>query len=263
MMKFKPSFILYLVVALLAGLLSSLSFAEGFYLFGSLGTANQENSDNTGELRSAFITGTVTGIPLSLNIPAGESVGWQTSLKSDISFSGALGYDYGNIRFELALTRNANNVKSHSGANVSGTDLASIDVGVLLSGRQGDLGISTDAFLRNGTGEIETTSLMLNGYYDFNLNGGITPFIGVGIGNASTQATFAPSNTSVLDDDDSGFAWQAIIGAQYSITDQLSLGVSYRHISIEDVSVNVDLIPAQLNIRNRSQIFEVGLRHSF
>ena len=257
------AFAVHVAMAAGACLLPSSSLADGFYLSGRLGTASQQSSDNTGRLTANFTTGVVGAIPQPLDIPAGAEIGWHTGFKSDVSLSGAFGYDYGKLRLELAITSNASNVKGHTDANLAGVDLNTIDAGVLVTGNEGDLGVSTAVLLSNGSGEIATTSVMLNGFYDFALPGSITPYLGAGIGSAGTEVTFAPSNTSIVDDEDRGFAWQAIAGAQYAITDQLSFAVSYRHVSIEDVSVAAELVPATLDINNDFQILEVGLRFMF
>ena len=109
----------------------------------------------------------------------------------------------------------------------------------------------------------KNTTVMLNGYYDFELDGDLTPFIGLGVGNVSTDVSFAPSGVPIVNDDDSGFAWQVIVGADYSISEQLLFFGNYRYVSADDASVNVSLVPATLDIENEFQAFEIGLKYSF
>ncbi len=243
-------------------LTASTAAAEGFYISGSLGAANQESSSNSGSFTSAFTTGTVTGVEPPLNIAAGSGLSWNTVFDSDINFSGAIGYDYGNLRAELSVSHHENNVNRHTGVTAAGIDLSNIDAGVLISGNVGDLGVSTAGLVGTGAGEIENTSVMLNGYYDFDFEGDLTPYIGFGIGNVNTDVSFAPSATPIVNDDDTGFAWQFIVGADYMISDSLSFFGNYRYVSADEATVNVSLVPATLEIDNDFQIFELGLKFS-
>lgn len=249
--------------AVSATLLTSSAFADGFYLSGTLGAANQSSSNNSGVFTSNFTTGTVTGVMPALQIPAGSPLGWKTEFDSDLLYSGAFGYDYGNLRVEVQLNRAEGNVNRHTGVNAAGVDLSNIDAGVLISGNVGDLGVTTANLVIDGVGEVETTSIMLNGFYDFDLGGDITPYVGFGIGNARTEASFAPSSTPILDDDDNSFSWQVILGADYAISDSMSFFGNFRYFRAGDAGVDLDLLPATLDIENETQVFEMGLRYSF
>ncbi len=246
-----------------AVILANGSFAEGFYITGTLGSADQNSSSNTGSFTSAFTTGAVTGVTPPLDIPAGAGLSWGTEFDSDLLYSAAFGYDYGSLRVELSINRNENNVNKHSGVTAAGIDLSAIDAGVLIAGNEGDLGIPVSSLVRDGAGELKTTSVMINGFYDFDLSGDLTPYVGLGIGNSSTDVSFAPSGTPIVNDDDSGFAWQAIIGADYAVSETISVFGNFRYFSADDVSVGLDLLPATLDIENEVQVFELGLRYSF
>lgn len=250
-------------LALFSLFLANGALAQGFYVTGTLGSADQNSSSNTGSFTSAFTTGAVTGVTPPLEIPAGAGLSWGTEFDSDLLYSAGFGYDYGRFRVELAISRNENNVNKHSDVTAAGINLSDIDAGVLIAGNVGDLGIPVSSLVRAGAGEIKTTSVMINGFYDFDLGGDITPYIGLGIGNASSDVSFAPSNTPIVNDDDSGFAWQAIVGADYAVSDTISVFGNYRFYSADEISVNVGLIPATLDIENDVQVFEVGLRYSF
>ncbi len=54
-------------------------------------------------------------------------------------------------------------------------------------------------------------SLMANGFYDFNRDGAVSPYIGVGVGWAKVSAG---------DDDDSKLAWQAMAGVGVALSEQ-------------------------------------------
>jgi opacity protein-like surface antigen len=114
-----------------------------------------------------------------------------------------------------------------------------------------------------GQGQLETSSIMVNAFYDFDLDGPFTPYVGVGIGNANSDVVYAPSNTPVLNGSDDGFAWQVIGGVSYELTDSLDLFANYRYFSAEDFSVRSSLLPATFELENNSQSLDVGIRFSF
>jgi opacity protein-like surface antigen len=111
-------------------------------------------------------------------------------------------------------------------------------------------GVSTSV---NGTGASAPTvvlgsnstmshlAVMLNGYYDFNTNSKITPFVGAGVGYGSTNissnatATISGatvplvSNTSTAST--SGFAYQFKAGVGYALTDRNDIYLQYRYLS--------------------------------
>lgn len=76
-------------------------------------------------------------------------------------------------------------------------------------------------------------SIMVNGFYDVDLGGRITPYVGAGVGitqliwgdnfRVPTQAT-----PTVYDGDQVKTGWQAIVGASYAVTPKLSLALDWR-----------------------------------
>lgn len=89
----------------------------------------------------------------------------------------------------------------------------------------------------NGTapwaGKQFDNSIMINGFYDVDLGGRVTPYVGLGLGmtqliwgdnfRVPTQAT-----PTVYDGDHVEAGWQAIVGASYAVTPKLSLALDYR-----------------------------------
>jgi opacity protein-like surface antigen len=247
----------------LAAFASATTAAEGFYISGSIGLTNLDDSSNSGSFNSDFTTGEVTGVSPALTLPAGSALGWETTFANGNAYGLAFGYDYGSLRVEFSLDRNDSNVDTHRGVTAGGIDLSTIDAGVLLSGNSGDLGITTAGLVANGQGRVRTTSVMLNGYYDFDLGNSITPYIGLGVGNATTDVGFAPSGTLIAEDDDDGFAYQVILGAEYAATDAVSFFGNYRYFTADDATVGLSLAPASLDVENRFSVIEIGLRFSF
>jgi opacity protein-like surface antigen len=76
-------------------------------------------------------------------------------------------------------------------------------------------------------------SIMVNGFYDVDLGGPLTPYVGVGLG--ITQLIWAdnfrvPTQATpvVFDGDDVELGWQAIIGASYAVSPKVSVALDYR-----------------------------------
>ncbi len=85
------------------------------------------------------------------------------------------------------------------------------------------------------TGRARSTSLMANIYYDLNPGGVFTPYIGIGLGGARVSFdSIAPVGASSIDDSDTVFAYQGILGADYRIADQVKLFIDYRYFATQD-----------------------------
>jgi opacity protein-like surface antigen len=86
--------------------------------------------------------------------------------------------------------------------------------------------------------DFTTFSVMANVWYDFTI-AGVTPYVGGGIGWARTDvdADFTGDNTTSLDFDDSGFAWQLGAGIDFDVSPNMKLGVGYRYFEGPEVTV--------------------------
>lgn len=239
------------------------AFSQSFYVSGSIGRNNQDDTSNNGIFTSDFTTGSVTGVTPPLDIPSGSPVSWNTEYDDGMAFSLAVGMTRDNFRFEIEYANSDGDIDSHQNVNAAGIDLSNIDAGVLISGNVGDLGVSTADLVANGQGELETSTLMLNAYYDFKTQSAFTPFVGLGIGNANTEVTFSPSGVGVLNDDDNSFVYQIIVGASYDFSDMLSGFASFTFRDADEVSLGASLLPARFDINNESGLLNIGLRYTF
>lgn len=87
----------------------------------------------------------------------------------------------------------------------------------------------------NTEGSASALSFMANGYYDFDVGMKIKPYIGGGIGAARVSANDIRVNGSQLvDDSDVVFAYQAIGGLGYDLTQNLTAFVEYRYFATLD-----------------------------
>ena len=99
------------------------------------------------------------------------------------------------------------------------------------------------------SGDASVRSYMANMYFDLDIDGPIKPYIGFGTGIGSYDI----STPSVNEDDDSGGAWNLMIGASWRMTDNSDLNICYRRLEVS--SLFEDDIELQ-------DVF-VGLRYSF
>jgi opacity protein-like surface antigen len=152
-------------------------------------------------------------------------------LGSGVNVLGAIGCDYGNYRLEAEVGYQQNKLKS-------GVDYMD---GVVqyhpLEGSRYDM-----------RGDVSALSLMGNGYYDFNLGGGIDLYATAGVGVA--QVSFHDVNFSnnydatnnVLfnnpnpgyNDHETTIAYQVGAGLAFPVTDRIKLDLRYRYFATTD-----------------------------
>ena len=102
-------------------------------------------------------------------------------------------------------------------------------------------------------GDITTTSLMGNAYYDFSSDGSFSPYIGAGFGYANVEADFDNSG----DEDDNVYAYQFILGGSFASSETLSVDLQYRYFATDDP--DFDGLESEYSSHN----IMIGLRHSF
>jgi opacity protein-like surface antigen len=239
------------------------ALSADMYVAGTLGYFSQDSSKNKGSFFTDFTTGEVTGVSPPLSIPAGSPVGWSTNFDSGTAYSLALGWKLDTFRVEVEYAMSDADVKSHQGVNAAGIDLTNIDAGVLLTGNVGDLGVSVGDLVSDGRGSMETSTLFLNGYYDFMADQAFSPYLGVGVGYADTDVTYKPSGVGVISDSDTGFAYQFILGASYALNESFEIYGDARLRYTDDASVKSNLLSADFDVENSATLFNLGVRYSF
>lgn len=111
-----------------------------------------------------------------------------------------------------------------------------------------------DAYSGSGSidGDVTAIALMANAFYDFMPQGKVSPFIGAGLGFANVEGELEGS-----EEDDNVFAYQAVAGVAFSVTQQMKIDVQYRYFATEDADFDgTDFEYATNNAM-------VGLRYSF
>jgi len=254
---------LALSVAAASTMTSAAAFSADFYVSGSFGLVEQDDSSTDGKFASDFTTGTVTGVNPPLTIPAGNKVGWSTKYDDGTAFNLAIGMAVEAFRLELEYSATEADVDKHTGVSAAGIDLTDIDAGVLLTGNVGDLGVSAGDLVANGKGSLETETFFLNGFYDFHNSTDFTPFIGAGIGYSNIDVDYKPSNVKIINDDDDVVSYQVSGGVSYAFNDFFHVVGSIRYRTSDDASVNSSLLPAKFDIENESLMYDIGLRYYF
>ncbi|HEY0837963.1 MAG TPA: outer membrane beta-barrel protein [Azospirillum sp.] len=87
----------------------------------------------------------------------------------------------------------------------------------------------------SGSGRLGVTSVLLNGFWDFDRGTGVVPYLGIGLGVVKIDADAWGSHGAglgarVLDGRETLFAAQGIVGVSYVFNPNLRLSVDYRYL---------------------------------
>ena len=233
------------------------------YVSGTLGVNNQQNSDNSGQFtRPFFVTGTGTALD-GTNLGEGAEVGWETDFDDGYTIGAAYGRDYGMFRLEGELAYASNDVEAHRMVEAAGMSIDAVDAAVLMQGQETPLGTNVAQVVADGQGDIRTTYLLANAYVDFENNTRLTPYVGAGLGAGFVDVEYSPSGVDITSDGDTAFAYQVVGGLDFALNESSSLLTNIRYRGTSDVTVEVDLFPADLDVENSSYVLEAGYRHTF
>lgn len=104
--------------------------------------------------------------------------------------------------------------------------------------------------------EIESQSLMINGYYDIDTGSKLTPYVGAGIGYAKIKGKASSLEVS-YSEDGNNFAWQVGAGVGYALNDKVSLDAGYRYVDYGDFTKD------GLKWESSAHELYVGARYAF
>lgn len=241
--------------------LAGAAVAQEYYVGGSIGFAQQNDSSNSGST-GAFTTGDL-GDGSTLDVAAGTSYGWDTEFDNGTAFAGEFGARFGNgWRGGVELAYSGADVDTHTGVTLGGGSIDAVDAAAI-AGSPTPLGVTVAAVVADGQGEITNTAVFLNGYYDFNTGGALQPYLGAGIGFASVDVTYQPSAITVIDDSETKLAYQIKAGATWQLEGQWELFGEYAYRATEDVELDNQLFPGTLDIENTQNVFSIGARYRF
>lgn len=163
-------------------------------------------------------TGLYLGVGLGLSIVENSAVTDSTmpGVTLDVSFDEgldlgmAVGYGFANnARLEGELSYDSHDIDQTS---VFGMDIDS-------------------------SGDAESLTFLVNGYYDFANTSSFTPYLSAGLGLSRIEVNdynFPGSGVPDLNEDDTVFAYQIGTGVAYTATDQIAIDLKYRYWATED-----------------------------
>ncbi len=177
--------------------------------------------------------------PISSN-QSGTAPGSNFELDTSLGYNAALaiGAKFGNLRAEIEGVYRVN-------------DNDSFD----------PIGVPTGA-----NGNLSTANVFLNGYYDIDLFGVLSPYVGLGVGYGKVSLDLKNiSGALVVDDDDTVYSYQLIAGAAINVTDSWSLTAEYRYFdTITDAEFSLNgAIGIVENSDIRSHEVRFGIRYWF
>lgn len=241
-------------------LLGAPAAAQDWYVSGSIGYGQQNDSNNAGQT-GAFTTGNI-GDGTTIDVAANTPYGWSTEFDGGTVVSAELGARFGsNLRAGVEISYQNADVDTHTNVTLGGGDIGGLDAAAL-AGAPDPLGVSVGALVADGQGEIESTSVFANVYYDFGEDS-FKPYVGAGLGFSDVNVTYAPSNVGIIDDGETKLAYQVKAGATYAFDNNWEVFGEYTYRATEDIEVNNDLFPGDLEIENQSNLFSVGARYRF
>jgi OOP family OmpA-OmpF porin len=144
----------------------------------------------------------------------------RTDVQSDLGYDAAaiVGYDLGPVRLELEGSAKRAGIDALFRTKTNRATNASVTRNL------------------DGSGNTAALSIMANALVDIGADGGLQAFAGGGIGYAWIDMK-ANADTNFLDDTDGSFAWQALAGVRYPVSDKIDLGLKYRFFNANNVDV--------------------------
>lgn len=145
--------------------------------------------------------GYVMASDATVSSPGGNG---ELSFDSGYGFLAAVGNSFDFVRGEIEVGYRANDMDEFTEAGISGP----------------------------ANGDVGSLALMANLLTDLDLSPNIKPFLGAGIGMARVELD------SDTDDDDTVFAYQAIAGVGFPLTNITTLDFSYRYFATADAKLD-------------------------
>lgn len=244
---------------------------RGYYVSGSAGVLYNADSGNSGQFNSVLSLDTDFdgGEDAALNPGAGYTFDTDFGIGSFISLAIGKNTSYGPFRSELELSAARVGVKDHSNFQALGGNLSEVDVGVVL-GEPAPVGLSLGRTLEDTQGSAQRISFMVNSYYDIELEGGVTPYLGAGIGVSRVQVEYQPSGIDFVDDTETKFSWQLMAGVDYELNQRDTLQTGVRYFSAGEVDVDADftvggakVFDSDLAVETDQFMVELGWRRKF
>jgi len=219
-----------------APLLEQQPLGAGWYLRGDLGYAPTRHGRAT-----------------HANLP-GRNILTSAKIDNAFTFGAGLGYRYNSfLRVDLTLDHRFNARFSASGANIAGPATAYRD-----------------------RADFSATTGLVNAYLDLGTWGGVTPYIGGGVGLSNKRfsnyaietcaqpcGAFARAGT-LPGKSRNDFAWALMAGLAIDAGGGATVDLGYRYLNLGEARTGADAVLGRVNVRKiESHEFRIGLRWEF
>lgn len=114
----------------------------------------------------------------------------------------------------------------------------------------------------NSTGGTSATSVMINALYDFETRTPFTPYVGVGTGFADINFDNVRAAGTRIDDNDVRWAYQAIAGTTYQLSNHWKLDANYRYFGTDRPELTADN-GTTVRTHYRDHALLIGARYEF
>jgi opacity protein-like surface antigen len=113
-------------------------------------------------------------------------------------------------------------------------------------------------------GDLSSTSLLINGWYEFETNSSWRPYVGGGIGYTKVDADIdtAPS-FSTFNDSDGGFSYQIGFGVTFPVGQSGTVDIGYRYRETPNLNLVSANDTAFDDIDFKSQTLQIGYNYRF
>ncbi|WP_167649485.1 OmpA family protein [Polymorphobacter fuscus] len=149
---------------------------------------------------------------------------------------GNIGYDFGMFRAEFEVAYKANKIRNMI---VEGA-LPPVFYGVATAPATTLVARTPPVGTYNAAdGNARVLSFMANGMFDFGGQGSdVGAYVGSGVGIARVQHSnyqLVSPGAAMIDDSDTGVAWQVLAGVYKPLSDHVDLGLRYRFFNVDNV----------------------------
>lgn len=129
-----------------------------------------------------------------------------------------------------------------------------------LSWRRNDFDSVGDVTVEDGRAEIYAA--MVNMYYGLRKDSAVNPYLGGGLGAAWLSVDDLEFGGTQVDDSAVRFAWQAMAGVDFALSDTWVLSAEYRYFSVNQVKMS-NSMQAPFKVEYDSSAAMLGIRVRF
>ena len=113
-------------------------------------------------------------------------------------------------------------------------------------------------------GDLSSTSLLINGWYEFETNSSWRPYVGGGIGYTKVDADVdTMPSFSTFDDSDGGFSYQIGFGVTFPVGQSGTVDIGYRYRETPNLNLVSANDTAFDDIDFKSQTLQIGYNYRF